>query len=111
MSDNHNDRSSSDLRDIEERLRRSRGPVRKGDYAQKQRRSALGFGFRIAVDLVCAVAVGFAVGYFLDKWLGTSPWMLLLFTPLGVAAGITNVMRAAQAQEAKRLAGEAENED
>lgn len=65
----------------------------------------MGFGFRIAIDLVCAVAVGFGVGYFLDWWLGTSPWFLLLFIPLGIGAGILNVVRAAQSEEAKRQAG------
>jgi ATP synthase protein I len=39
--------------------------------------------------------IGFACGYYLDKWLGTGPWLLLLFTIFGLAAGISNVYRTA----------------
>jgi F0F1-type ATP synthase assembly protein I len=51
--------------------------------------STVGFSF------VLAVVIGAAAGYFLDRWLGTSPWMFLLFFLLGLAAGILNVYRTA----------------
>lgn len=51
--------------------------------------STVGFSF------VLAMLIGFACGYYLDKWLGTGPWFLLLFTLFGLAAGITNVYRTA----------------
>ena len=53
--------------------------------------SAVGFAF------VLAVVFGFLIGYFLDRWLGTSPLFLLVFFFLGVAAGIVNVVRTAGA--------------
>jgi F0F1-type ATP synthase assembly protein I len=43
---------------------------------------------------------GFFAGYFLDKWLGTSPALTLLFSFLGIAAAIYLVLR-----EAPRLLG------
>jgi ATP synthase protein I len=98
------DKQPPDLRELEQRLKRARKPERKGEQPPG-RGAALGFGFRIAVDLVCAVAVGFGLGYFLDWWLGTSPWFLLILIPLGIVAGILNVVRAAKSEEGKRQAG------
>ena len=56
--------------------------------------SALGFGFRIGLELVVAVVFGLGVGWAIDKWLGTKPWALIVFLLLGIAAGMLNVFRA-----------------
>jgi ATP synthase protein I len=48
---------------------------------------------KIGIELVSALAVGVGIGLLLDSWLGTGPWMLLLFFVLGAAAGILNVYR------------------
>lgn len=34
-----------------------------------------------------SIAVGFGLGYFLDRWLGTRPWLTFIMTLYGVAAG------------------------
>ncbi len=57
----------------------------------------LGLGFRVAIDLVAGVAVGVFVGWLLDRWLGTTPWLMVLFFFLGAGAGFTNVLRAERA--------------
>jgi ATP synthase protein I len=49
----------------------------------------------VGISFVLAIVIGFACGYYLDKWLGTGPWLLLIFTLFGLAAGITNVYRTA----------------
>ena len=41
---------------------------------------------------VSGMLVGGAIGYFLDKWLGTSPWLLFIFLIFGVIAGIKNAI-------------------
>ena len=41
-----------------------------------------------------AVIVGGVIGWGLDWWLGTKPWLFLLFFVLGFAAGVLNVVRA-----------------
>ena len=53
-------------------------------------------GMRMASEMVGAVLVGAAIGYGLDLFLGTKPWLLLLFFVLGFAAGLLNVMRGYQ---------------
>jgi ATP synthase protein I len=57
--------------------------------------SAIARGFRLSTELVAAVLVGAAIGWLIDRWLGISPWGMILFLLLGFAAGVLNVMRAA----------------
>jgi len=53
----------------------------------------MGMGLRVGVELVSALAVAVAIGWYLDKWLGTRPFLLMLFVVLGGAAGVANVWR------------------
>ena len=41
----------------------------------------------IGINLVVATLVGFVIGYYLDKWFGTKPILMIIFTIFGVAAG------------------------
>ena len=47
--------------------------------------------------------MGAGLGWVLDRWLGISPWGMIVFLLLGFAAGVLNVMRAAGVVEAKKL--------
>jgi len=49
----------------------------------------------VGISFVLAIVIGFACGYYLDKWLGTGPWLLLVFTVFGLIAGIMNVYKTA----------------
>ena len=68
-------------------------------YSQAQ------LAWRMVIELVAGIAIGFGVGYGLDSLLGTIPIFLVLFTLLGLAAGIKTMMRSAkeiqQANEAQ----------
>jgi ATP synthase protein I len=57
--------------------------------------SAIARGFRLSTEFVAGVVVGAAIGWLLDRWLGISPWGMIVFLLLGFAAGVVNVMRAA----------------
>jgi ATP synthase protein I len=57
--------------------------------------SALARGFRLSTELVAGVLVGAFIGWALDRWLGISPWGMIVFLLLGFAAGVVNVIRAA----------------
>jgi ATP synthase protein I len=74
------------------------------------RGSALGLAFRLAVELVAGLVVGGGIGWFLDKWLGTLPIMLLLFFALGAAAGILNVIRTAKQMQDGLVARQSEQD-
>ena len=43
--------------------------------------------------LPSSIAVGLFLGYFLDKLLKTDPWLLIIFTLLGVASGFLSLFR------------------
>jgi ATP synthase protein I len=47
----------------------------------------------LALMLPSSIAVGLFLGYWLDKWLGTKPWLMMIFTPLGVASGLFSLIR------------------
>jgi ATP synthase protein I len=50
--------------------------------------------------------VGGFIGWALDRILGTKPWLLVLFVALGFAAGLLNVIRAAQKAQAEAVASQ-----
>lgn len=52
---------------------------------------AVGTASVIGLHMVSGILVGGVMGYFLDEWLGTDPWLKLVFFVLGVAAGFYNV--------------------
>jgi len=88
----------SSLKDLDARLSKAQSRRRETQDRVKgaegrAANSGLGLGFRIAVDILAALAIGVGIGVLLDRWLGTTPWMLIVFFVLGSAAGIMNVFR------------------
>ena len=53
-------------------------------------------GAQTRIKALAGIIVGVLIGLALDSWLGTRPWLMLLFFVLGAAAGITSVMRTAR---------------
>ncbi len=58
-------------------------------------RRGAAMGMRLTTEFVAGVLVGGAIGWFIDGWLGTSPWGLVAFLLLGFAAGVLNALRTA----------------
>ena len=58
--------------------------------------SSMGTAFKMSTELVAAVAVGTIIGFILDNWFGTKPWLILIFFFVGVIAGIMNVIKSAK---------------
>lgn len=56
----------------------------------------LGKASLMGIHLVSCTFVGFVIGYFLDKWLGTEPWFLISFLIFGIAAGFKNMYQEAR---------------
>ena len=82
------------------RLREARGKTEDVSPESKDKNqppaNALSLAFRVGVELVSALAIGVAIGWLLDQWLDTRPWLMLVFIFLGAAAGILNVYRMAR---------------
>jgi ATP synthase protein I len=47
--------------------------------------------------LFACVAVGMAIGYVADRWLGTGPWLLLIGLGFGIVAAGVNLYRTIKA--------------
>ncbi len=52
---------------------------------------SLGFLSSVGISMVASVLIGMAMGYYLDQWLGTAPWMLLIFLGFGIVSGFRNI--------------------
>ncbi len=61
----------------------------------------MAYGLRMSTEFVAAILVGGLIGWSLDKWLGTLPWLFLVFMVLGMAAGVLNVTRAFRKMQAE----------
>ncbi|HSG35960.1 MAG TPA: AtpZ/AtpI family protein, partial [Paracoccaceae bacterium] len=68
------------------------------DYSQAQ------LAWRMVIELVAGLGIGFIVGYGLDSLLGTMPIFLVIFIFFGLAAGIKTMLRSAKEVQAKQLA-------
>src|SRR3954471_18410825 len=88
---------SARLQSLGQRLAHKEGASRQTEAgpSSKSDPSAIARGFRLSTELVAGVLVGAFIGWALDKWLGSSPWGMIVFLLLGFAAGVINVMRAA----------------
>ena len=88
---------SARLQSLGQRLDQQKGTSRQAEpgSSSKSDPSALARGFRLSTELVGGVVVGAFIGWALDRWLGISPWGMIVFLLLGFAAGVINVMRAA----------------
>jgi len=59
--------------------------------SRKEYLRALSFLGHIGITIVACIGIGVLLGRFLDNLLGTSPWLLLVFTLLGAAAGFKSI--------------------
>jgi ATP synthase protein I len=84
----------SDLGDRLDKIKAQRQAEAGADLDAAMRGRGMAYGMRMAAELVAAVLVGGAIGYALDRWLGSTPWLFLMFFLLGFVAGVINVVRA-----------------
>ena len=63
---------------------------KKRDLRQLVEASSIGWMFPIAIG------IGYLIGHYLDKWLGTNPWLTGIFTLLGIIAAFRNLFRLAK---------------
>jgi ATP synthase protein I len=47
----------------------------------------------VSTNLAAPIIGGILLGYWLDRWLGTNPWMFLVFTILGTVGGFIALIR------------------
>ena len=83
--------------DFKTRLKIAKSKIRNQFENDKENRgSFMGNAFKLGTELVAAVLVGTIIGFILDTWFDTKPWLIIIFFFLGAAAGMLNVIRAAK---------------
>ena len=82
--------------DFETRLKIAKEKIKKKVENDSENRGLfMGSAFKLGTELVAAVAVGTIIGFILDSWFDTKPWLMIIFFFLGAAAGMLNVIKAA----------------
>ena len=85
------------LKEISTRLEIAKKNLKNNQIKNKGSNAAsLGKALKIGTELVAAVIVGSLMGFILDNWFGTKPWLTIVFFIIGVAAGILNVIKSAK---------------
>ena len=88
--------------DFKTRLKIAKSKIKKEvQDLDEKKGSFMGNAFKLGTELVAAVAVGTIIGFILDSWFGTKPWLIIIFFFLGAAAGMLNVIRAANRMQKK----------
>ena len=82
-----------------------RRPHQDEHYSQAQ------MAWRMVIELVAGLAIGFGMGYGLDVLFGTSPWFMIVFIFFGLAAGIKTMMRSAEEMQRDQLAKTASKQE
>ena len=100
---------SERLRQLDARIAKLRGDKTKRPH-QEDHYSQAQHGWRMVIELVAGLLIGFGMGYGLDSLFGTLPVFLVVFTLLGLAAGIKTMMCSA-AELAKDMNAPSSGED
>lgn len=79
----------SRLRNFEEKVKKS--SVQDHKIGIGKENGPWMFVFRGGIELVSAFIVGILIGYGLDHWLSTKPVFIIVFSILGILAGIVNI--------------------
>ena len=88
--------------DFKTRLKIAKSKIEKKVQSNIENKgSFMGSAFKLGTELVSAVAVGTIIGFILDSWFDTKPWLIIVFFFLGAAAGILNVVKTANRMQKK----------
>lgn len=98
------------LKALEERLDRLKRqddakPHTEEHYSQAQH------AWRMVIELVAGLGIGFFIGLGLDALIGTAPWLMVVFTLLGFVAGVKTMIRSAHEMQRDAQAKEAAQGD
>ena len=86
-----------DNKDFKTRLKIAKKKIEnKFEVENKKKTSFMGYAFKLGTEFVAAVTVGTIIGFILDNWFGTKPWLIIVFFFIGSAAGMLNITRAAK---------------
>lgn len=98
------------LRRLEKRIAEKKRELMPGPRADEHINQA-NIAWRMVIEMVSGLGIGFGIGYGLDRLFGTLPFMLVIFTLLGFAAGVRVMLRTAREVQGERLAEQSAREE
>ena len=85
------------IKEISTRLEIAKKNLKKNKAKNNSSNAAsLGKALKISTELIAAVVVGSTIGFILDNWFDTKPWLTIVFFFMGATAGILNVIKSAK---------------
>ena len=79
------------------RLKIAKKKANKNSFTNNEKNtSSLGKALKLSTEMVAAVMVGSIMGFILDSWFDSKPWLTIIFFFVGAASGILNVIRSAK---------------
>jgi len=73
---------------------------------QVRERTAVGRAWSLAIEMAAAIGVGVFIGWWVDRWFGSSPWGILGFALLGIATAMYTAVRTGIAMNRAAERGE-----
>jgi ATP synthase protein I len=95
--------SSKQLKDLGQRLQKTVDERRGKASEAATEGAAAGLALRAVLELAVGIAVTMGLGWMADRYFGTAPWIMLALMPLGLAAGVMNVMRLGNSKRANEI--------
>ena len=80
--------------ELQAQLKKARGAVEKPRESSAVSHRQTAVAYRVLVDMIAGLLVGGFLGYWLDRWLGWTPYALIVGLVVGFAAGVNNAWRA-----------------
>lgn len=86
---------------LEKRIDQAKAAAAPRRSAQEDKHRQVQLAWRMVIELVAGLLIGFGIGYGLDTLFGTMPIFLVLFVLAGFAAGVKTMLRSAKEMQDK----------
>lgn len=89
-----------DIKSLDEKIAtfKKQEQIEQAENQNNTEYSSAAAGFQISTELLAGVLIGVAIGYVFDKMFNTTPWLLVIFTIFGGAAGLLNIYKTFKAE-------------
>lgn len=98
MTDDRDEGLEQRRAQLEAELAAKRAAVRedeRGEVRAEESRKGYAQAMKLSSEFIAAIIVGAVLGYVFDRFVGTTPWGMIILLLLGFCAGVLNVLRSA----------------
>jgi len=88
---------------LEKRIETAKAAAAPRRSANEDKHRQAQLAWRMVIELVAGLLIGFGIGYGLDTLFGTMPIFLVLFVLAGFAAGVKTMLRSAKEMQNKAM--------